>query len=45
MWNTIKRIFKSVFIGIATTVIVGIYAIAFIIAAFFSPIYYYIKNK
>lgn len=45
MWNTIKRILKSVFYGIVTTVIVGIYAIAFIIAAFFSPIYYYNKNE
>ena len=27
MWNTIKRIFKSIFKGIRTAVLVGIYAI------------------
>ena len=64
MWNTIKKIFKSIFKGIETAILLGIYVIgicilyfvityegnwlftlALIIIAFFSSIYYYIKDK
>lgn len=31
MWNVIKRIFKSVFNGIATALLVGIYTIGVVI--------------
>lgn len=64
MWNTIKKILKSIFKGIETAILLGMYAIGIcilyfvitherswlftlvlIITAFFSSIYYYIKNK